>query len=339
MVSWTSLFLRSICVVTCVGGLLRAPVCGFESAGNRFSYWQSRDAAAASALDEVDFPSSVFVDDDHLDDDAFSPEMIRRLMRPNFDLGVEWQAETDGLGMITYDAGMTLPTYPIFGPPPPLLNVGFRWTDLDAPLTLGLPSELYETEFGVAWMRRVNDRWMTRVMAGASYATDGHNQSRDAWQFRGGAFALFQQNPRWTWAFGAIALGRNDLPVLPAVGLIYQPNPALRFDLMMPRPRIAMLLRDNGPRQQWVYLGAGLRGTTWGIERSDGADDQLTYGDVRVTLGWESTPAPIPGMPFTPGRKLGVEFGYAFSRDFEFENAAAKIRLDASLLLRGYVTF
>lgn len=268
-----------------------------------------------------------------------SADSRRRLMRPNFNLAAEWQAETNDIGVSFYDAGVSFPTYPVFGPPPPFINIGFGYTNVDAPTALELPAELYETELSLAWMRKINDRWMVRFMAGASFATDGNNNSSDAWRFRGGVFAMYRRSPEWTWSFGAIALGRNDLPVLPAVGLIYQPNPTIRLDLMMPRPRLAFLLSENGPRQQWCYIGAGLNGATWGVLRADDSNDQLTYGDFRAVIGWESTPTPEPGMPFTRGRKLGAEIGYVFSRDFEWENDGAKIGLDDAIMLRGVVSF
>lgn len=269
----------------------------------------------------------------------FSREKLKKLMRPNFNFVPEWQAETNDIGFAFYDMGVKLPTYPILGPPPPFMNMGFAFTDIEAPLSAGLPNELYETKLGLAWMRRVNDQWMMHLMAGTSCATDGKNTSSDAWRFRGGVFALYRKNDKWTWTFGAIALGRNDLPVLPAVGVIHQPNPAIRFDLIMPRPRLSFLLVDRGQRQEWGYIGAGLQGATWGVERVDGSDDQLTYGDFRAVIGWESTPTPEPGMPFTRGRKFGIEIGYVFSRDFEWEQDGAKLPLDDTVMLRGSVSF
>lgn len=271
--------------------------------------------------------------------DKISPELLKKLMKPNFSFAAEWQAETNDVGVSTFDSGVSIPTYPLFGPPPPFINAGFAYTRIYAPTFVDLPEDLYETELGLAWMRRINDRWMVRFMAGTSFATDGRNNSSDAWRFRGGVFALYRRNPKWTWTFGAIALGRNDLPVLPAVGVIHQPNPSLRYDLMMPRPKIAFLLVDNGPRQQWAYFGAALNGTTYGVERADGLDDQLTYSDVRVVLGWESTPTPEPGMPFTRGRKIGVELGYLFSRDFDWESDGSNTSPDDTLMLRGTVSF
>ena len=271
--------------------------------------------------------------------DEFSPEMLKKLMKPNFSFAAEWQTETNEIGIASYDSGVNFPTYPLFGPPPPFINMGFAYTSIDDQSAHDLPADLYETELGLAWMRRINDRWMVRFMAGSSFATDGSNNSSDAWRFRGGAFALYRRNPKWTWTFGAIALGRNDLPVLPAVGVIHQPNPSMRIDLIMPRPRLSFLLVDNGPRQQWGYIGAALNGTTWGVERQNRLDDQLTYADVRFVIGWESTPKPATGMPFTRGRRIGVEAGYVFSRDFEWDSDGAKIPLDDAWMLRGSVSF
>jgi hypothetical protein len=283
---------------------------------------------------------SVSIETDNSNRDGeFSREMLKKLMRPSFDFAAEWQAKTDGIGTSSYGTGVKFPTFPLFGPPPPFISARFNYRSVDAPTSLGLPTDLYETELGLAWMRRINERWMTRFMAGASFATDGSNDSSDAWRFRGGGFAIYRRNSEWTWTFGVLALGRNDIPVVPAVGLIHQPSPGLRFDLIMPNPRISFLLVDRGPRQQWGYIGAGLNGSTWGIERVDGVDDQLTFGDFRAVLGWESTPTPEPGMPFTRGQKIGAEIGYVFSRDFEFENENRKVRLGDTLMFRVSMSF
>jgi hypothetical protein len=180
---------------------------------------------------------------------------------------------------------------------------------------------------------------MLRFMLGTAFASDGKNNTSDAWQLRGGVFGVYQPNDAWTWLVGAIALGRNDLPVVPAVGVIFQPHLGLRYELTMPRPRIAYLVRDNGPRQQWAYIGAGLNGGTWGYERANGENQQLTYGDWRLLVGWESVPTPKPGMPFTLGRKFAAEAGYVFARKFEFEQHSADIDLDNTLMVRATMSF
>ena len=266
---------------------------------------------------------------------ALSPEVIAQLMRPSFGFDVEWQLKSSGIEIASYDARVSVPTYPFFGPPPPLLDAGFSYTHLSAPVGVDLPTELYDYSLGFSWLRPVHERWTLRFTASAALATDTKNNSSDAWQFRGGVFAMYRPNTQWTWLFGVLALGRNDIPVVPAVGAIYQAHPGLRFDLTFPRPRAAVLLVDRGPRQQWGYIGMGLGGGTWAYERNSRLDDQITLRDWRAVIGWESIPTPEPGMPFTRGHKLGVEVGYLFGREFEFESDESSIKLDDTLMLRA----
>lgn len=171
-------------------------------------------------------------------------------------------------------------------------------------------------------------------MLGMDFATDNENTSSDAWRFTGGVFAIYKKSPQLSWTFGAIALGRSDLPVVPAVGAVWLPQPGTRVDLILPNPKVNFLLSDDGQRQQWAYLGAGLNGNTWGYERPGFGDDTLTYSDVRCVVGWESRPSAPTNAPYVPGRKYGVEFGYAFSRDLEFEDEAIEISLDNAFTVR-----
>ncbi|MGE3778082.1 MAG: DUF6268 family outer membrane beta-barrel protein [Pirellulaceae bacterium] len=277
-------------------------------------------------------------DPDSIDGDSVRPNFAE-LMRPTVTVAAEWQAEASDVDVMWYRATVQMPTYPFLGPPPPMINGGFAYTSLSAPEAWDLPADLYDYSLGASWMRPISERWMLRLMASVALATDGQNTSSDAWQFRGGLFGTYRPNDQWTWILGVLALGRNDLPVVPAVGAIWQPLPPLRFDLTFPRPRASWLLLDNGPRQQWGYLGGGLEGGTWGFERAGGVDDQLTYRDWRVVLGWESVPTPEPGMPFSRGRKLGVEVGYVFAREFEFSGGAPSLEIDNTLLLRASAGF
>lgn len=264
----------------------------------------------------------------------FTPDQLKNLMRPSVTLSGTWFGEADGTKFSDYESKISIPTYPFFGPPPPILSAGFAFSTIEAPQTLDLPSELYETTFGVAWIRRINDRWMIRTMLGVANATDGENVSSDAWQFRGGAFGVLEANSQWSWAFGAIALGRNDIPVVPAIGAIYKPNDSLKFNLFFPRPRASLLLTDSLQRQHWAYFGGGLGGGTWAYQNSFGVDDQVTYRDWQVFLGWESTPRPMEGLPVTKGRKIGAELGYSFARKFEFELDREAVDIGDALYFR-----
>jgi hypothetical protein len=258
---------------------------------------------------------------------------LPRLLRPGFSWAGEWEPETDGVEITDLDFRVTLPLIPIYGPPPPVLTHGFSYTALSAPDEFGLPSSLYDFSLGASWVRPIHPQWMLRVMASAAFASDLNNTGSDAWQFRGGLFATYEWTKELQLLVGAFASGRDDLPVLPAAGAIWTPNPFWRVDLTMPRPRIAYLLAYDGRRQHWIYLGGGISGGTWAFVQ-DGVDDRLTYREWRVTAGWEAVPpgeaARMPGN----GLKWEAEVGYVFGRQFEFDRRPDDLSIDGALLLR-----
>ncbi len=260
-----------------------------------------------------------------------SPATLRSLMRPQFAFRSDWLIASD-FDFSNYDIRVTVPTYPFFGPPPPMISVGLVYTDLVAADTFGLPPNLYQYSLGLSWVRPIKEKWMLRSMLGVALATDNRNTTSDAWQFRGGLFAVYERSDKWQWVLGAIAIGRNDLPVVPAIGAVWNPRPDLKVDLTFPKPRVSLLLSESESRQRWAYVGMELGGTTWAYERPDRMNDQLTYKDWRVVAGWESLPTPIAGTRFTAGRKLGFQIGYVFSRKLEFISNAPDISLADSLM-------
>ena len=92
---------------------------------------------------------------------------------------------------------------------------------------------------------------------------------------------------------------------------------------------------ENELRQQWVYFGGGFSGGTWAYQRANGVNDQITFRDWRLVFGWESTPRSEPGMPFGRGRKVNLELGYVFAREFEFTSGVADVKLREAILLGG----
>jgi hypothetical protein len=264
---------------------------------------------------------------------------FKNLLRPRVDFFAEWEPESGGLTITSYDLSAKMPLYPIFGPPPPFVTSGYAFTRIDAPTTLDLPEHLHDLSLGLAWMRRINERWMARFMLNGAFASDMDNTSSDAWQLRAGGFALFRPNERWSWAFGALATGRDDIPVVPAVGVIWEPSRRIRVNLMMPDPRISCLLAESGPRQLWGYVGAGLAGGTWAYDRASGVGERLSYREFRLVLGCELLPPRPPGTFRSKGTRLNAEVGYVFGREFEFDRVSEDILLEDAFLLRGGISF
>jgi hypothetical protein len=256
-----------------------------------------------------------------------------RLMRPRFSFTGEWEMKTDGVEIRDYDGRLSIPFYPVFGPPPPIISTGFALTEIETPPELLLPEVYYDFSLGVAWVRPLSAKWKLRFMATAAFASDLNNTSSDAWQFRGGVMASYTWNPQWELVIGAFASGRDDIPVLPGIGAIWTPTPFWRIDLLMPRPRVSHLIAFSGNREYWVYAGCGLSGGTWAFEDVFG-DDRLTYREWRLSLGLES------GRPrqsvFLPreGLTWELETAYVFGRQFEFDRGRDDYGINGTLLVR-----
>jgi hypothetical protein len=271
---------------------------------------------------------------------GFEPPLdLKTLLTPRFAMSAEWEPVVEGIGIQAYDVSMQVPTYPIFGPPPPLITSGYSFTQLDAPDTLDLPSSLHEFSLGLAWMRPINERWLARFTLSSAFASDLANTGSDAWQLRGGGFGIYRPNEQWSFALGAMATGRDDIPVFPAVGAIWEPSPWLKVNLMMPNPRVSWLWGELGRHQSWAYFGGGIGGGTWAYDRDTRRADRLNYREWRLVVGWELTPPQPPGTFRPTGPTFNAEVGYILGRRFEFDSAAPDISIDDALLLRTAISF
>ncbi|MGB2500990.1 MAG: DUF6268 family outer membrane beta-barrel protein [Mariniblastus sp.] len=252
-------------------------------------------------------------------------------------LKAEWIADSE-TGMASTELNVSLPLL-FVRTPPPIVKIGLNYTSLQTPESYGIPEDLFEYSVGIASVRRLNESWNVRTMLGVELATDNENRSSDAWRFRGGLFATYSKSENVSWTLGAIAMGRQDLPVIPVIGAVWQPNPSVRVDLVYPQPRVNRLLFDDGSRQQWVYLAGGTSGSTWGYQQFDTIDDQLTYSDLRLVLGLESRPAGASGQPFVRGKTMQLEMGYVFSRELEFEQETREESLGDALMINFSTRF
>ena len=238
----------------------------------------------------------------------------------------------DGLGVSNLDTALTV-AIPL-GSFDNLLLVtpGFEVDFLEGAPSLGLPSELYNVGVDLMWRTPLNDRWGSMLAIRPGLASD-FQTSEDAFRITGRALVTWQWVPeRLSLLFGVVYLDRNDLPILPGVGLIWTPTPDWRLDLIFPRPKLARRLAFL-PRQRedWAYLGGSLGGRTWAVKRPSGDPDQLTMRDYRLYLGWERI---LDG-----GSGLFAEVGIALGRVLEFEDDPLEQAFGEAVLLRGGVTY
>lgn len=263
----------------------------------------------------------------------------KRRFGPQLNVVAEWQSASDDVGLSSVDVSINQAVYPFFGPPPPVIQAGYSFTEIDSRSELNLPDHLHEISLGTAWIRKIDHHWMARLAVSAAFASDFNNTSGDAWQARGAAFAMYMPNEDWTFAFGAVATGREDLPVIPAVGAIWQPTDKIKINLMMPRPRVSWLAKETLNHQHWLYAGGGISGGTWAIRPAAGQNDRMSYGEWRVVVGYELTPPQTRGSLRPTGSLLSAEVGYSLGRDVEFESARPDLSLRDTFFLRTVIGF
>lgn len=213
-----------------------------------------------------------------------------------------------------------------------LVTPGIQVHDLDSPAQLDVPSRLYNVGVDLMWRKQWNNRWGSMLAVRPSVASD-FQTGQDAIRITGRALATWQWVPeRLSLLFGVVYLDRNDLPILPGVGLIWTPSPDWRCDLIFPRPKLARRLAFL-PRQRedWVYLAGALGGRTWAVERQSGTADQLTLRDYRLLFGWERI--------FEGGGGLFAEAGFVFGRELEYEKDPRTVSFQDAVLIRAGVTY
>ena len=176
--------------------------------------------------------------------DAYAVRRYRKGFFQRFRFSGSWidRAGDDGLGISNLDTSLTV-AVPL-GSFENLLLVtpGFEVDYLDGPTQVDVPPRLYDVGVDLMWRKQFNDRWGSMVAVRPAVASD-FQTSQDALRITGRALATWQWVPeRLSLLFGVVYLDRNDLPVLPGVGLIWTPSPDWRLDLIFPRPKLARRL-------------------------------------------------------------------------------------------------
>jgi hypothetical protein len=126
--------------------------------------------------------------------------------------------------------------------------------------------------------------------------------------------------------FGVMYLNRGDYNVLPAGGVVWTPWEDVRYELLFPRPKVAMrFAAEPGYWEDWCYVSGEFGGDTWLVERA-GIVERMTMRDLRALAGVERKK--------DGGAGFRIEFGYVFARSFEFDVSATEYEPDDTALVR-----
>jgi hypothetical protein len=207
----------------------------------------------------------------------------------------------------------------------------FGWHFLSGPSSTDVPPRLYDASLDVSLWRPVGEAWLLQFSLAPSLFTDGENTSSDMLRIIGRFMAYYTVSPMCQLVGGIVYLDRQDVPVLPAAGVIYTPREDLRYELLFPKPRIAWRQYFNASWQQWAYVTGELGGGSWAVQRTGGGDDIFTYRDLRFVLGVE--------RKMTAGHAWYAEGGYVFGREIEYESDIGNRSLSDTAFVRVGASF
>ncbi len=201
---------------------------------------------------------------------------------------------------------------------------------IDAAAHLDVPEQLYEFELQFFYRRPLSDRLSVMAIVSPSIRSDLSTSDRAFRVFALGLLNWERIPDRLTLSGGVVMLGRADLPVLPAVGVLWRPSRRTELDLRFPLTKLShRIAKRGGESETWIYCSGGLGGNTWAVTRRSGLTDELSLRDYRLTAGLERR---IKG-----GGGCFAEVGLAVGRRLEYEQSELEIDLgNAAIVAAGW---
>jgi hypothetical protein len=152
-------------------------------------------------------------------------------------------------------------------------------------------------------------------------------------RYQGKAMGRLRLTPTSTIRAGVFYLDRNKIKLLPAVGILWAPNPDTRFDIFFPEPKLSHYLSTVGNADVWWYINGYYGGGAWTIKQVDDSNDEIDINDIRLMLGFEFGRSEQIRQGFRQGF---IEGGYAFNRELLYRNrSTSNLDLENSFILRA----
>lgn len=164
------------------------------------------------------------------------------------------------------------------------------WDGPTAPLG-DLPPSAYSAYLDVGWSSDAAQPTGVELGMRLGVFTDFNTFNSNSFRYLGQALVRIRCTPTSTFRGGVIYLDRNDIKMLPAIGILWTPNDKTRFDIFFPRPKLAQHMTTTGNQSIWWYVAGEYGGGAWTIERAAGFSDRVDINDIRLIAGLEWGPA------------------------------------------------
>ncbi len=125
------------------------------------------------------------------------------------------------------------------GAGPLRVTPGFAFHFLDGPgppEKSDLPSRLYSGYLDFGWTPQIGRAFSADVNFRAGVYSDFDTVTTNSVRFIGTGVGIVQVTPALSLKLGAAYIDRNKVKVLPAGGILWQPNPRTHWDFFFPAP-------------------------------------------------------------------------------------------------------
>ena len=193
-----------------------------------------------------------------------------------------------------------------------------QWSGLRPPATADLPPVAYSAFLDAGWQSDPARILGAELALRVGMFSDFETATSDSLRIQGRGLGRVRLTPRVTLKGGVIYLDRNRVKLLPAGGILWQPNPETRFDLFFPEPKLAHYLATLGTADLWWYVGGYYGGGSWTVKRDSGVKESIDINDIRLALGLEWG----RNDQMRDGRRIGfLEIGYVFDRELLYKDS------------------
>jgi hypothetical protein len=244
---------------------------------------------------------------------------------------------TRGFGVTDAGVYATFAMPFLYNPAPIYLTPGFTyhaWDGPDPAAFVGapdLPPNAYDAYLDASWKPVITTWFSGDLGVRVGVYSDFDRVNSDSIRIIGRGLGVVTFNDRWQAAAGIWYLDRLRVKLLPAGGVIWTPNPDVRYEILFPNPKLAQRITNLGNAEIWGYVAGEYGGGSWTIERTSGLADRMDYNDIRAMLGVE-----YRGFERVTGY---FEVGYIFSREILYISGTPDIKPTDTYMLRGGISF
>jgi hypothetical protein len=211
---------------------------------------------------------------------------------------------------------------------PLLITPGFGLQLWDGPQTSStlladLPPNTYDVFLDTAWNPKFTPLFGAELGIRVGIYTNWDVLVWESWRIMGRAIGTLQMTPTMQGKVGIVYLDRNQVKLLPAVGMTWTPNADSRYDIFFPAPRAAKRFGATARHTWWGYVSGEYGGGAWTFRRDTPLYNMITgfdYNDIRIALGTEWVPLARTGFAGN------FEVGYVFYRQLFYVEGPPQIQ-------------